>query len=59
MIWYEYFFLNRGKPATHIEALSQMTKEELNEYMPTVISELIERANSMLRGVYDEDIISQ
>src|SRR5699024_2078569 len=25
MIWYNYFFLNRGKPSTHIAVLSQIS----------------------------------
>ena len=31
MVWYTYFFLNRGKPSTHIAALSQLSDEELKE----------------------------
>ena len=29
MVWYTYFFLNRGKPSTHIEAFSQISNEML------------------------------
>ena len=29
LVWYTYFFLNRGKPSTHIEAFSQISNEML------------------------------
>ena len=36
MVWYTYFFLNRGKPSTHIEAFSQISNEMLVSTMPPV-----------------------
>lgn len=50
MVWYTYFFLNRGKPTTHIEALSKMTNEELVASMPPVFSRMISAAEKKLRG---------
>lgn len=50
MIWYSYFFLNRGKPASHIAALSTMSGAQLNAVMPPVISRLITVAERMLAG---------
>ena len=41
MVWYTYFFLNRGKPSTHIEALSKMENEALVSCMPPVFDRLI------------------
>lgn len=41
MIWYNYFFLNRGKPSTHISALSQIEDTDLIKHMPSIIKRLI------------------
>lgn len=48
MLWYSYFFLNRGKPTTHISVLSQMTDNELKETAPDVIKKIINKASTML-----------
>ena len=50
MIWYSYFFLNRGKPASHIAALSSMSEDQLKTSMPPVFSRLITVAEQMLKG---------
>lgn len=50
MVWYTYFFLNRGKPSTHIEALSQIDDETLLASMPSVFDRLITAAEKALRG---------
>lgn len=50
MVWYSYFFLQRGKPTTHIEAVSKLTKEQLLEGMPPVFELLIDDAEQMLLG---------
>ena len=55
MIWYTYFFLNRGKPSTHIEALSRLDDEMLISSMPEVFNRMIERANKILTEKNDED----
>ncbi|PGZ63748.1 ATP-dependent endonuclease [Bacillus cereus] len=36
MIWYNYFFLNRGKPTTHILALNNLEEKEFEEKLPKV-----------------------
>ena len=48
MIWYNYFFLNRGKPSTHILALSQIDESILIKNMPSVICRLIGRAKTLI-----------
>ena len=48
MIWYNYFFLNRGKPSTHILALSQMDESKLEHKLPSVIDRLISIAEKLL-----------
>lgn len=49
MIWYTYFFLNRGKPSTHIEALSRIDNEQLKTTMPDVLCRLIASAEKKLK----------
>ena len=53
MIWYNYFFLNRGKPSTHIEALSKITDETLISTMPSVFERMIVAVERMLEGTLD------
>lgn len=48
MVWYNYFFLNRGKPSTHILALSQIDDSQLALRKPKVINRLINCANEIL-----------
>ncbi len=50
MVWYTYFFLNRGKPSTHIEALSKIEDKSLIASMPTVFSKIIAVAEKKLQG---------
>lgn len=55
---YTYFFLNRGKPSTHIAALSQLSDEELKENVPPVLQRLIETADHILKGDKNENCAS-
>lgn len=55
MVWYTYFFLNRGKPSTHIEAFSKLTDEMLTSNMPEVFEKLISAVERSLKEGYDED----
>lgn len=48
MIWYNYHFLGRGKPTTHISALSLMTDEELIEKMPPVFDKMFEKIKKLI-----------
>lgn len=48
MIWYNYFFLNRGKPSTHILALSRINNSNLIDNMPVVIKNLINKAKTLI-----------
>lgn len=40
MIWYQYHFLGRGKPVTHILALSKMSKNDFKDNIPPVLNKL-------------------
>lgn len=55
MVWYTYFFLNRGKPSTHIEAFSKISDEMLTSSMPTVFEKLIFAAEKALEENSHED----
>lgn len=54
MVWYTYFFLNRGKPSTHIAALSQLSDEVLKDNVPPVLHCLIKAAERELKGGRNE-----
>lgn len=48
MIWYTYFFLNRGKPSTHIAMLSRMDNSTLSARIPNVIKRLMDCTQKLL-----------
>lgn len=48
LIWYTYFFLNRGKPTTHIEAMTHVSDDELINNMPGVFRRLFDDAEVLL-----------
>lgn len=48
MIWYNYFFLNRGKPITHLIVLNMIVDETLIEKNPIVFKNMIDKINSIL-----------
>jgi hypothetical protein len=48
MVWYSYFFLSRGKPSTHIAALSRIDDNYLLEKTPPVFKKIIERIKEMI-----------
>lgn len=55
MIWYNYHFLGRGKPTTHIEVLSSMTDKEIKDNLPPVFREIFDSISSILNPpVVDE-----
>ncbi|MBE9585709.1 AAA family ATPase [Mucilaginibacter sp. JRF] len=48
MIWYNYHFLGRGKPSTHIHALSLMTDKELLDNLPDVFNQIFKKITKQL-----------
>lgn len=50
MIWYSYFFLNRGKPSTHILALSNMEQKNLTDNIPPVIEKILKTSEVILNS---------
>lgn len=53
MIWYDYFFLGRGKPSTHIMALENIDPQMLKENLPNPLSKLLKEIESSVKGVLD------
>ncbi|MDM5311612.1 ATP-dependent nuclease [Peribacillus frigoritolerans] len=49
MIWYSYFFLGRGKPVTHIQAISNIDIEVLRESIPPVLKRLAGKAKMKIQ----------
>lgn len=49
MIWYNYHFLGRGKPTTHMTALTNITDEKLKEYMPSVFERMFKTIEELLK----------
>ncbi|MDM1501208.1 AAA family ATPase [Myroides marinus] len=50
MIWYNYHFLGRGKPTTHINALSLMDDKELKNNLPEVFEEIFSKISLFLNN---------
>jgi len=50
MIWYKYFFLTRGKPSTHIMALSNLENEQLKDNLPEPFNKIIDKIKYRLSG---------
>ena len=56
MIWYQYFFLGRGKPTTHMQFLSSISDDELKRCLPPVFEKMVKRAEELLGDVeYGEE----
>jgi putative ATP-dependent endonuclease of OLD family len=53
--WYPYLFLNRGKPETHIAALTRIEAEDLAEGAPAEMKALIEHSKETL-GLGEDDV---
>lgn len=55
MIWYNYFFLGRGKPSTHIAALSIISDQNLIDQAPDVLKRLIDTVKKYISKQGDGD----
>ena len=51
MIWYQYFFLGRGKPTTHMQFLSSISDDELKRTLPPVFEKIIKRTEELLGDI--------
>lgn len=50
MVWYQYHFLGRGKPVTHILALSKMSKADIQAKLPPVFDKLFKRIMDLTKA---------
>jgi hypothetical protein len=48
--WYSYLFLGRGKPSTHVLALSKLSDEDIEVALPKVLRRLRERVVSAIKN---------
>lgn len=55
MIWYNYHFLGRGKPATHIQVLSSMSNRDIKKNLPPVFTEIFNRISSLSKITPDDE----
>jgi len=55
MIWYNYHFLGRGKPVTHIQVLSSMNNGNIRANLPMMFTEIFELISSVLNQSSVED----
>lgn len=51
MIWYQYFFLGRGKPTTHMQFLSSISDDELTRNLSSVFEKMVKRAEELLGDI--------
>lgn len=51
MIWYQYFFLGRGKPTTHMQFLLSISDDELTRNLPSVFEKMVKRAEELLGDI--------
>lgn len=58
MVWYTYFFLNRGKPSTHIEAFLDICNGDEALQIPPVFERIIAKAEKVLEDAENEVCIS-
>ena len=50
-IWYQYFFLGRGKPTTHMQFLSSISDDELKRTLPPVFEKIIKRTEELIGDI--------
>ncbi|WHY98837.1 ATP-dependent nuclease [Peribacillus simplex] len=48
MIWYSYFFLTRGKPVTHLQALNYIADDVLQADIPDVFKNIADKVKLLL-----------
>jgi predicted ATP-dependent endonuclease of OLD family len=48
MVWYSYFFLTRGKPVTHLQALNYISDEDIQANIPEVFINIAEKVKLLL-----------
>jgi len=52
MLWYPYLFLNRGKPGTHIHAMTMLDGSLFKEKMPESLKKMVDAIANELKDDY-------
>ncbi|WP_090739084.1 ATP-dependent endonuclease [Paenibacillus sp. Mc5Re-14] len=55
MVWYDYFFLQRGKPVTHRLALLHITDNDLKTNLPEPLKRMLSKVKQILNMAKRED----
>lgn len=55
MTWYNYHFLGRGKPSTHMQALSGIEDSELKKRLPKTLISFFKRISELLNDNESEE----
>ncbi|MFD1886953.1 ATP-dependent nuclease [Paenibacillus wenxiniae] len=55
MIWYDYFFLQRGKPVTHRLAMLKIEEDQFKEDLPDILKSVLRRAMEKLNYNIEEN----
>lgn len=55
MVWYNYHFLGRGKPTTHIGVLSSMSDAQIQKNIPLVFTEIFNLISAIINPSIAED----
>jgi len=55
MIWYQYFFLGRGKPMTHFRFLTTISEDQLEKNIPSVFRKMVKCAENLLGEVKHDE----
>lgn len=50
MVWYDYFFLQRGKPVTHRLALLNISDVTFKDSLPAPLKRLVAKVKQKLNG---------
>ncbi len=50
MLWYPYLFLNRGKPGTHILAMTMLDSSSFKENMPESLKKVVDAITAELKN---------
>jgi hypothetical protein len=54
--WYRYLFLGRGKPASHLDAMSRLSSKDLKTGCPPVLARLCEAMEEKLDIATEEEV---
>lgn len=50
MLWYNYHFLGRGKPSTHMTVMAKMSNKDIQENIPKPLEAVFQRISDLLKS---------